>query len=70
MATVSSCDQVRSSWARIPSELARATCSKSVVKDPYARTPAASAAAMTSRAAPARNSGVASAVATAAAPCA
>ena len=63
MATVSSWDHVRASWARTPSELASATCSRSVVKDPYAWTPDASAAAMTSRAAAARNSGVASAVA-------
>ena len=63
MATVMSWEEVRSCAARTPRELATASDSVEVANEPYAVTPASSAAAMTSLAASARISGVAAAVA-------
>jgi hypothetical protein len=57
-----SCAIVRDPATRIPFELATAFVSVPVWKEPYAMTPASSAAAMTARTASARNSGVAPAV--------
>src|SRR5947207_3361130 len=65
MWTVISCDVVRSWAARTPFEFATAMVSTPVANEPYATTPASSAAPMTARAAAARNSGVALAVASA-----
>ena len=60
--TVISCAVVRVPAARTPFELATAIDSRLVANEPYAVTPAASAAPMTARAASARNSGLAEAV--------
>ncbi len=57
--TVSSCEVVRRSAARMPLEFATANASASVENEPNAVTPAASAALITARAPPARSSGVA-----------
>src|SRR5438046_2331640 len=62
MDTVISWDDVRCCAARTPRELTIAIDSVVVENEPYAMTPASSAAAITSRTAPARISGVAPAV--------
>ena len=68
MVTVSSWALVRRSAARTPLEVATATASASIENEPYAVTPASSAAAMTARAPSARSSGLAAAVASDQAP--
>jgi len=60
---VISCEVVLVPAARVPAEFATATDSVPVANDPYAVTPASSAAPMTARTASARNSGLAPAVA-------